>query len=51
MAQEYPPVAFYFKLSFTGISGAVEASFKEVSGISMEMGTEEISEGLLQRLR
>ncbi len=41
----YPPVAFYFKLSFGGVSGLVDASFKEVSGISMEMDTEEISEG------
>ncbi|AEV32321.1 MULTISPECIES: phage tail protein [Flavobacteriales] len=41
----YPPVSFYFKLSFQGISGQAEASFKEVSGISMEMGVEEIAEG------
>ncbi|HBR53834.1 MAG TPA: phage tail protein [Flavobacteriaceae bacterium] len=45
MAHEYPPVAFYFQLSFSGISGTVDASFKEVSGISMEMGIEEITEG------
>lgn len=45
MAQEYPPVAFYFKLSFSGISGAIDVTFKEVSGISMEMGIEEITEG------
>ena len=45
MAQEYPLVSFYFKLSFSGVSGTVDASFKEVSGISMEMGTEEIAEG------
>lgn len=41
----YPPVAFYFKLSFTGVSSAQDASFKEVSGISAEMNLEEISEG------
>ena len=41
----YPPVSFYFKLSFAGISGLVETSFKEVSGITMEMGVEEIAEG------
>jgi len=41
----YPPVGFYFELSFTGISSSVEASFKEVSGITMEMGVEEIPEG------
>jgi len=45
MAQIYPPIAFYFKLSFSGISGTQDASFKEVSGISMEMGIEEVSEG------
>jgi len=43
MSDEYPPVAFYFTLSFEGESG--ESSFKEVSGISMEMDTEEIAEG------
>ncbi len=43
MDEFYPPVAFYFKLSIEGASG--DASFKEVSGISMEMDTEEIAEG------
>lgn len=43
MSNEYPPVAFYFKVTFEGESG--ESSFKEVSGISMEMDTEEITEG------
>ncbi len=41
----YPPVAFYFQLSFSGVSGSVDAIFKEVSGLSMEMGVEEITEG------
>lgn len=41
----YPPVAFYFKLSFSGISSRKDASFKEASGITMEMDTEEITEG------
>lgn len=45
MSTENLPVAFYFKLSFSGISRSVDASFKEVSGITMEMGTEEITEG------
>jgi phage tail-like protein len=45
MSVFYPPVSFYFSLSFSGVSGQPEASFKEVSGISMEMGTEEIAEG------
>lgn len=45
MSNVYPPVAFYFQLSFTGLSGTVDASFKEVSGLTMEMGIEEIAEG------
>lgn len=44
MSDEYPPVTFYFQLSFSGISGSVDASFKEVSGLTMEIGTEEITE-------
>lgn len=42
MSNIYPPLAFYFRLSF---SGALDTSFKEVSGISIEMGKEEITEG------
>ncbi len=45
MSNLYPPVGFYFRLTFTGISGSVDTSFKEVSGISVEMDTEEIAEG------
>ena len=45
MINQYPPVAFYFKLSFGGVATLLDASFKEVSGISMEIGTEEIAEG------
>ncbi len=45
MNTAYPVAAFYFQLSFSGISGTMETSFKEVSGIVMEMATEEISEG------
>lgn len=45
MSSEYPPVSFYFRLNFSGASGRANASFKEVSGISMEMATEEITEG------
>lgn len=45
MSEIYPPVAFYFQLSFAGITAKTEASFKEVSGISAEMGLEEIAEG------
>lgn len=38
----YPPVSFYFSLSIAGETGHTEASFKEVSGLNMEMETEEI---------
>ena len=41
----YPPVGFYFTLSFDSDTTGVDTSFKEVSGITMEMGTEEITEG------
>lgn len=41
----YPPVGFYFSLSFTGVSTALDASFKEASGISAEMNVEEVAEG------
>lgn len=42
---DYPVTGFYFQLSFSGISGSTDTSFKEVSGLVMEMGTEEIAEG------
>jgi phage tail-like protein len=41
----YPPVAFYFKVSFPGSSEINDTSFKEVSGISIEIETEAIEEG------
>ncbi|MBD78262.1 MAG: phage tail protein [Crocinitomicaceae bacterium] len=45
MSEVYPPVAFYFQLSFSGVTGKSDASFKEVSGIALERGIEEITEG------
>jgi len=45
MDNYYPPVAFYFRLSISGMPDPHDASFQEVSGISMEMGVEEITEG------
>jgi phage tail-like protein len=45
MATTYPPVSFYFKLSFSDTSGSADASFKEVSGIAMEMSTDDLAEG------
>lgn len=45
MSVYYPPVSFYFSISISGIKGQMEASFKEVSGINMEMHKEEVLEG------
>jgi phage tail-like protein len=41
----YPPSAFYFKVVFEGSSDGVDSSFQDVSGISSEMSTEDVSEG------
>ena len=41
---EFLPVAFYFQLSFSDITANHTVVFKELSGISMEMNTEEISD-------
>ncbi|TAJ12203.1 phage tail protein [Marinilabiliaceae bacterium JC017] len=41
----YPPVAFYFSVSFPGNADIEDASFKEVSGISTEMDLESVEEG------
>lgn len=45
MAEEYPITGFYFKLSFPSVSDKADTSFKEVSGLNVEMGVEEITEG------
>jgi len=45
MSNYYPPVGFYFGLSFTGASSANDASFQEVSGITAELGVVEVKEG------
>ena len=50
MATYYPPPSFYFSASVAGISGAgardsVDCNFQEVSGIDVEFGVEEVSEG------
>ncbi|MCB0466093.1 MAG: phage tail protein [Aequorivita sp.] len=39
-----PPFAFYFQLCLMDTSGMDEVIFKEISGITMEMGTEENTE-------
>ena len=36
----YPPGSFYFRLTFSGLSG--DAAFQEASGISTEMEAEEV---------
>ncbi|MFT6844600.1 MAG: phage tail-like protein [Flavobacteriales bacterium] len=41
----YPVTGFYFKVEVDGISDAVDNSFKEVEGLSMEMELEEFKEG------
>jgi phage tail-like protein len=48
MATYYPPAGFYFKVEFIGVSGAnsdTEQRFQEVSGLSVEVETEELREG------
>lgn len=40
-----PPVAFYFKVHFVGAVPIMDMSFMEVSGLTMELDTEEIEEG------
>ena len=45
MGVYYPPVNFYFTLSFIGIDSTLDYAFQEVSGLTAEMGYEEIQEG------
>jgi len=46
MANYYPPVGFHFKVEISGLPpNANDVRFTEVSGLSVEMGTEEIAEG------
>lgn len=40
-----PPVAFYFNVHFVGALSIEDMAFMEVSGLTMEMDTEEIEEG------
>jgi phage tail-like protein len=41
----YPPVGFAFKVSITGIEGANEGDFQEVTGLSVKLDVEEVKEG------
>ncbi len=46
MADFYPPVSFYYLVSFNGISGKViDTRFQSVSGLTVEMKTEPYKEG------
>lgn len=46
MAHYYPPVGFHFKVEVLGLpANDADVCFTEVSGLSVEMGTEEIPEG------
>lgn len=46
---KYPPVSFYFKVEFSGITGnpnsSVDTRFQEVTGFTAEIVTEELQEG------
>jgi phage tail-like protein len=43
----YPPVAFHFKVEVIGLDKPVDddVRFSEVSGLTMELATEEVAEG------
>lgn len=41
----YPTTGFYFKIEVAGITDTSENSFKEVSGLSLELGSEKLTEG------
>jgi phage tail-like protein len=45
MPEYYPPPSFYFSVSILGVVSTVDAQFKEVSGISAHMETEDIAMG------
>ncbi|MEP0984345.1 phage tail protein [Ekhidna sp.] len=38
----YPPPSFYFRLSFSGVSGQADAGFQEASGLNQEMEVDEV---------
>ncbi|MCC2545353.1 phage tail protein [Hymenobacter sp. BT175] len=41
----YPPVGFYFRVSFGAGGASVDNAFQEVSGLTMELETTSIPEG------
>lgn len=45
MSVYYPPVGFHFKVEFGLENAGRDVRFQEVSGLSSEIGTEELQEG------
>lgn len=45
MASIYPPTGFHFKVKFDGIDPETDQYFQSVSGLSVDIETEEIAEG------
>jgi phage tail-like protein len=46
MANYYPPTGFHFKVEVHGLPpGGNDIRFTEVSGLTVELGTEEVAEG------
>lgn len=45
MAQYYPPVGFHFMVEFIGLESQADTRFTDVSGLAVEMGSEEVVEG------
>lgn len=45
MANDYPPVGFHFSVSFAGLEDDVDTQFQSVSGLTVDMETEEFTEG------
>jgi len=46
MASYYPPIGFHFRVEFTGISPHEnDHQFQSVSGLNVDLDTEEIAEG------
>ncbi|WP_375582475.1 phage tail protein [Cyclobacterium xiamenense] len=46
MAITYPPVGFHFSVGFSGLEGEeIDTQFQSVSGLTVDMETEEFAEG------
>ena len=41
----YPPVGFHFRVEVIGLGSDSDTRFSEVSGLSVELSTEEVAEG------